>query len=68
MVDCDSHSCSAGPAWKDAVGKLRRIERDDRAFVDAAPNTERNLVRANAARLYVRYTYIHVISAMIILC
>ncbi|XP_025193072.1 dynein regulatory complex protein 11-like, partial [Melanaphis sacchari] len=54
MVDC-IHRCSAGPAWKDAVGRLRRIESDDRAFVVAAPNTERNLVRATAAGLYVRY-------------
>ncbi|KAL4090726.1 hypothetical protein QTP88_025507 [Uroleucon formosanum] len=50
----DHYRCSTGPAWKDAVGRLRQIERDDRAFVRAAPNTDRNLVRAATARLYVR--------------
>lgn len=54
----DHYRCSTGPAWKDAVGRLRQIERDDRAFVRAAPNTDRNLVRAATARLYVRYIMI----------
>jgi len=53
-----NHRCSTGPAWKDAVGRLRQIERDDREFVRAAPETDRNLVRATAARLYVRYIMI----------
>ncbi|CAH1738693.1 unnamed protein product [Aphis gossypii] len=54
MVDYN-YRCNVGPSWKEVVGQLRQIDRDDRAFVAAAPDTEKNLLRANTARLYVRY-------------
>lgn len=41
--------------WKDTVEQLKQIRKDDREFVDAGFDPDRDHARTIAAGLYVRY-------------